>query len=346
MCGGAGETREELLDLAKARGYEVTEHQLARWHRAGLLLRPKQRSLGKGHGTQTVYPPGTGKQLLRLCEIHFDDEEKRLLHVGWRLWWEGYKVSFQLIRSFLDRLAVRLDKERSLLADPESEELSDVGWKWVEDSRKSRLGPPLGGVRRRTSRKLFPTVMKMLVEVLAGLYAGYQVEHTEDHPEGTTDRDRQIIEGSFGLDQGRTDQRSKDPEQPNKPLETTLKEISSMFRDHSLQDVVAAATDEELAEVRNQLRLMFAVGRLIAALAEQIPDPEALVLRERDKDLQQMGPPEQAFMVLVLTMWRLWGPPGARERMDSHYEELQQRHLEAQQAIAQLRKLGWDIADI
>lgn len=331
------ETREELLDIALAHGHEVSTPQLARWHRAGLLPRPKQRPLGKGHGTQTVYPPGTGKQLLRLCEIHFGDEEKRLQYVGWRLWWEGYDVSFELIRSFLDLLATKLDKERSHLVDPGKEDLSDAGWKWVEDSRKARLGSPLGGVRRRTGRKLFPTVMKMLVEVFAGLYTGYQVDYTENHPEGTTERDRQIIERSYGLDQGRTDQRSKDSKQPNKSLEMTLKEMSRMFRGHSLQDVVATATNEELAEIRDQLRLMVTAGQLIAALAEQVPEPEALALRERDKDLQEMGPTDQAFMMLVFTMWRQWGPPGARKMMDSHHQELQQ-------AIDQLRKLGWNMA--
>lgn len=139
MDGVRDETREELLDLAKAHGYSVTEHQLARWHREGLLPRPKQRSLGKGHGTQTIYPPGTGKQLLRLCKIHFDDKEKRLLHVGWRLWWEDYEVSFELIRDFLSRVASKVDSGRRSLVDPQTGELSESAWQFVEDSPSVKI---------------------------------------------------------------------------------------------------------------------------------------------------------------------------------------------------------------
>ncbi len=91
MSTGSGETRQELLDLARDNGYEVSSPQLARWHREGLLPQPEVRRLGKGHGTQTVYPPGTEDQLLALCAIR--DKKWRLGPTAWYLWWAGYEVS-------------------------------------------------------------------------------------------------------------------------------------------------------------------------------------------------------------------------------------------------------------
>jgi hypothetical protein len=332
----SGETREELLGIARAHGYEVSAPQLARWHRAGLLPRPKQRSLGKGHGTQTVYPAGTGNQLLRLCEIHFGDKEKRLLYVGWRLWWEGYDVSSELIGAFLDRVAVSLDKQLSALVDPATGGLSEAGWELVEASREARLDKPVRRMRRRVGRDRMPTLMSIMLEVHAGLYEAYQVGAVEGAAED--DSDAQIVEKAFRLDQGCTGRHLDDRERLGKDLETTLEGESRLFREHSLIEVVAAATDEDFSKSRDQVRLVVASMLLISLLAEQEPEPEALAMREMDKDfLREMGPPDQALMVMLWTMWHLWGPPGTREMLDSHHEQLQQ-------AIGQLRRLGWDMA--
>src|SRR5438034_7454182 len=87
-----GERGDDLITLAAASGFRVTKTQLARWHRAGLLARPVRRQgLGRGKGTVSIYPPGTGKQLLSLVAIH--SRERRLPFVAWKLWWEGHNIS-------------------------------------------------------------------------------------------------------------------------------------------------------------------------------------------------------------------------------------------------------------
>src|SRR5438445_768462 len=68
--GVAAERADDLIALAKASGFHVTKTQLARWHRAGLLPRPVRRQgLGRGKGTISIYPAGTGTQLLALLVI-------------------------------------------------------------------------------------------------------------------------------------------------------------------------------------------------------------------------------------------------------------------------------------
>src|SRR5215470_20045408 len=76
----------------------VTERQITRWHFEGLIPKPKQRRLGRGRGTETVYPIGTAKQLLALVNIR--SKKRRLAPIGWGLWWQGYPVDMELIRDF------------------------------------------------------------------------------------------------------------------------------------------------------------------------------------------------------------------------------------------------------
>ena len=78
--------------------------------------------------------------------------------------------------------------------------------------------------------------------------------------------------------------------------------------------------------------------QMIGTLAEEMPGSEAVALRDMSEDLRDLQPTDQALLVLSWTMWRLWGPPGTKEMMDSHHEELQQ-------AIDQVRGLGWNIPD-
>jgi hypothetical protein len=195
MVGEEGETREELLSLAKAHGYDnVTDHKLARWRRAGVLPRPEQRSLGKGRGTQTIYPSGTGRQLLRLCEIHFDDKEKRLIYVGWRLWWEGFEDASLVkpVRAMLTHAADKLNKELDYLRDLETGAVSDVKrQEVVEASAGARFDKPVRRMRKRVGRDLRPTLMSIMLEVPGRRHGRRRRrQRLENHGKGLRPRSR------------------------------------------------------------------------------------------------------------------------------------------------------------
>ena len=339
MAEERGETREELIAPVKARGYDVTDHQLARWRHRGLLPSPKQHSLGRGRGSQTTYPSGTGKQLLRLCEIHIDGKERRLLYVGWRLWWEGFDDASLLgsVRAFLSRVATKLDEELSALVDPDTGGPYEAKWEhMMEESREGRLDKPVSRMRRRVRRDRMPMLMSIMLEVPLGLYETFQVGAVEGAAED--DSDAQLAEQAFGLDRSPYGPGSEDRTQLTKNLETTLGEGSRIFREHALGEVLDAATGEDLRASRDQVRLMLTSLRIFGVLAEEMPGSEAVALREMSKDLRDLEPPDQALLVLSWTMWHLWGPPGTGSMMDAHHEELQQ-------AIDQIRGLGWNITD-
>lgn len=103
------ESRDDLIKSAASLGYAITAAQLARWHRAGLLPRPNQRSLGRGRGTETVYPAGTSVQLVALC--HMREGERRLDRLAFGLWWDGFTVDPDVIKDLLKASAGSMEEQ-------------------------------------------------------------------------------------------------------------------------------------------------------------------------------------------------------------------------------------------
>ena len=109
MPESAMQTREQVLLAAADAGFPITGDQLARWHRAGLLPHPRQRALGRGLGTVTIYPPGTVEQLLALCRIR--QQHRSLTRAAFKLWWDGFPVEEDQVRGPLTHAATKLDSD-------------------------------------------------------------------------------------------------------------------------------------------------------------------------------------------------------------------------------------------
>lgn len=105
----AGQTSDQVLLAVGAAGFPITGDQLARWHRAGLVPRPRQRSLGRGKGTATIYPSGTVEQVVALCQI--TSQHRSLARAAFKLWWDGYEVDPEQVWASLNKAAAKLDAE-------------------------------------------------------------------------------------------------------------------------------------------------------------------------------------------------------------------------------------------
>jgi hypothetical protein len=114
MPGTADQTREEVLLAAADAGFAVTGDQLARWHRTGLVPRPRQQSLGRGLGTVTVYPPGTTDQVIALCRIR--TRHRSLAQAAFQLWWDGFGVDPGQVRGPLQAAAAKVDEDLASMA--------------------------------------------------------------------------------------------------------------------------------------------------------------------------------------------------------------------------------------
>ncbi len=198
------ESKEDVLEAARAAGIAVTDAQLARWHRAGLLPRPDVQRLGRGKGTRSLYPAGTSARLIRVAKVH--QQEHRLGHAAWRLWWEDGGPLSAPACTFLIGVARRLDVQREQivqLVDGDAVGDSDAIREMDElysSMENDRLPQPLGQARSRVGTTQFPTVGRMLLELVADRFEGFQAD-----PETGVD-DGALLEKSWGLDRARTDQ--------------------------------------------------------------------------------------------------------------------------------------------
>jgi hypothetical protein len=215
------ESRETIIKEAK--NYNVTARQLARWHYEGLLLRPKQYSLGRGKGTQTLYPPGTTKQVLALCEIR--KSERRLGYVAWKLWWQGYNVDILQIHKFI----------------------AEISKEWQHHIENFEL-PNNARIRNKSLRKALRRVENpvRLKSALPHIVTGKFDPNLEIAEDIAWD-----MEEALGLEPGNT--KLKDRPRLNKE---TLFQLSHLIEPDSLLSVLPESSTEELMEARDYARLL------------------------------------------------------------------------------------------
>ena len=161
------EKNADILTLAQQQGYSLSAFQLVRWHRAGLLPRPQQQPLKAARGTCSLYPSGTGEQVLLLCSLH--THERRLAHLAWQLWLEGYRVEYGIIRAQLQQAAERIShwmqwfaEVKQTVSQRDSEQVLDLIERYAEGPLRLQ---PLRRIRKRVGRKHFSTFLSRLFEL-------------------------------------------------------------------------------------------------------------------------------------------------------------------------------------
>ena len=110
----------ELLAQVQGDGAAITERQLERWHKAGLLPRRRQIHVAGLRGSVGVYDGTVVSRVLRLTELHLT--HRSLTGLQFSLWWEGFDVPDVQIRRTLMRL---VGKPRQPPADADLEEVAE-----------------------------------------------------------------------------------------------------------------------------------------------------------------------------------------------------------------------------
>jgi hypothetical protein len=119
MTGEPAQTRDAVLEAARQADFPISADQLARWHRAGLIPRPRQRALGRGLCTVTRYPAGTATQVIALCRIK--SQHRSLDRAAFQLWWEGFTVESAQVRAPLAKAAAELNSALHSLTTDDAE---------------------------------------------------------------------------------------------------------------------------------------------------------------------------------------------------------------------------------
>ena len=265
------QTSEELLALARHQGYSISSTQLVRWHRAGLLPRPRQLPRKGTRGTHSVYPGGTGEQLLLLCE--FRTTERRFSHLAWQLWLAGYPVDLHLIRAQFVHATFRLAhwmrwfggfKQIMHASDTSGEALDLIEYYAAGDLHSQ----PLRRVRKRIGRQYFPTFLRLLSE----LAAEQDFKMTGDYDEHERLLDLRIL--ALGLGVEKRFVQKKDPFEYylSQALMPQLRWLFRQLQEANWEHLLENATDFDLLQTRDELCTWLMRFRNAQQYQDRLPD--------------------------------------------------------------------------
>lgn len=243
--------QSELIAIAQENGYSISETQLARWHRYGLLPSPRQKSLGRGRGTTSLYPFSTKAQLLALLEIH--ERERRLAHVGWQLWWRGFVVNRQIIDTLSRRTIGNFAQLRALFSNQTTASLSPSAMDFLDNLPGIRLPQPWTAMRQNVPQEYFEGIVEMMMSIIAGQFSGAPL----DPKTGTSAPVFYMMDRAMGLERARTDKIGKfGPWLASfaEGRESSLHTVASLMDPVLWRDSWDAASLARLEKTRDQVR--------------------------------------------------------------------------------------------
>jgi hypothetical protein len=274
------ESRGDLVSAAAAENFHVTPTQLRQWQQAGYLPRPRQRGLGRGKGSETLYPAGSIEQLLVICRAL--DKKRRRVEATWALWWRGSPIPEKLVRELciweIERLEQRISDVDFDAAYEDGDAFNPVeiidAW-----ARHARLPKPLSSIRKLLGVERFATLTIFGIRAATG--ARPNLSRNE------RDLDAKIITKGFG-------------QSGPQDAERTLEDIEWVFDLRKCREAFAAASFEELCETRDEVRkaanLFTAFGAIIAADRGLALDPELAAF---------LAEPDAAIGTNLVLLW-LW----------------------------------------
>lgn len=293
-----GEQSADDLINSLASEYTITRSELARWHRAGLLPRPRRCSLGRGRGMESLYPLGTGEQLRALCRIH--QTERRLVQVAWRLWWEGYAVPLEVITPMLEQACQAwqqgLEELARLQVNPEEFATQLERGAIQRTSRKV-----LTRVRKRIGRQRFPHFIEVLARIGSGTFTGY----TDASVAGKDER--WIVERGFGLDRAQKNRLADAPPWVTGDVSLVFVELSARLREYPFGAVLQGMSDTALQRDRDEVRVFFSSLAEMSRIFDMLFSPGAFGFSIFADIFEDCGPQDQAMLVLFWRLMRSWG---------------------------------------
>ncbi|MDP9455396.1 MAG: hypothetical protein M3Q60_06295 [Actinomycetota bacterium] len=249
---------------------------------------------------------------MALCAIRA--EVRPLDHVRWHLWWAGYEVPVEHVREFLSGSAAEADEHIRKVVDPGTGSLSEAAWEVLEAASTGRLSKPLSGSRKRVGKKRFDTFMRIMLEAIAGQFEGFSYEPTENPRED----EQRIMEKGLGLERAYADRVGHEGPWLRNSLEGYLKGIGRLVDGEILERRLAAITDEQLLEARDEARSWLALLGGYGLMFDGLLGKGAFGISGISEALRDMGAREQALFTAVWAISRFRGPADVREGLKVH----------------------------
>jgi hypothetical protein len=248
------EQTQDILDFLGFAGVETTRDQLARLHRRRLIGEPFHDQIG-GRSSLARYPAGTAERMLRISQLR--SSTKQLDELAWRLWWEGFDVEPELIRTYLLKRATRWDEQlRELrVVAPEPDE-DESGERDVLDEvffQHLKAGPAMVSARKRLGRgsELYAEFSALLIDLMHGDFTSFERPET-----GLFDRDASDGAAPISVEESR------------RAGEVALAAMQNSM-DSAFIQLVASLDDKEIANARPvALRLLGLISNVGSIVQE------------------------------------------------------------------------------
>ena len=165
------EPTQDILDYLGFAGVETTRDQLARLHRRRLIGEPFHDQNG-GRSSLARYPAGTAERMLRISQLR--SSTKQLDELAWRLWWEGFDVEPDLIRTYLLKRATRWDEQlreiRMVAGETKDDEKAERDVLEEVFFEHLKVGPAMVSARKRLGRgsELYAEFSALLIDLMHG----------------------------------------------------------------------------------------------------------------------------------------------------------------------------------
>jgi hypothetical protein len=302
----AWEPRAKLLAAAHAAGFKLSDPQLGRLHRAGLLPNPRTHALGRGKGTASEFPPASTERLLRILEIQKQQRTHKLGTIAWHLWWlDGGRLT-PPARGLLRDVAARWDRDRNELGDllareeagePDAEREVEAIYLAAENDPVQGL---LGTIRRNAGREGFSSVARVLAEVATGRFESYR-DHEQPAADGTPQPDSTgaLLERALGLDHARRDRIAGREPRFAGSSEAQLMLLSELIGASELTPLAASIPEEKLDQARGEIRNLLVLISTFAPMVERTLGGDASGYRTIARALTVRTPRLQAFVMLA-----------------------------------------------
>jgi len=300
------EPRRELLAAAHATGFKLSDPQLGRLHRAGLLQSPRTRGLGRGKGTASEFPPGSTGRLLRILQIQKQAGTQKFSTIAWLLWWEDGGQLSPPARELIRDVGTRWDRERDELAhllareeagEPDAEQAVETIYVAGE---QARIEGPQATLRRNTGREGFSSVLRVLAETATGRFESYG-DHEPLAEDGTPGPGTTgaLVERALGLDHTRADRIAGREPRFAGSSEAQLTSLANLIGRRELGMLATATPDARLDEARSEIRSLLELISTFAPMVERTLGGDASGYRTIARALNVRTPRLQASMLLA-----------------------------------------------
>ena len=248
------EPTQDILDFLGFAGVETTRDQLARLHRRRLIGEPFHDQSG-GRSSLVRYPAGTAERMLRISQIR--SSTKQLDELAWRLWWEGFDVEPDLIRTYLLKRATRWDEQLRELRVVAGEANDDEsGERDVLDEvffQHLKAGPAIVSARKRLGRgsELYAEFSALLIDLMHG-----DLSSLERVDGGLFDRE--VTGGNAAID-----------EESPRAGEVALQAMQASM-DTAFIQLVASLDDKEIASARPVALLLLGLISQVGSIVQEV----------------------------------------------------------------------------